>query len=137
MLNYHWRSSFNRKRHQRAVNAVVRAINKNVENDSLWQGRFFVRQYDAQVVSYEDGSGMELFIQLRFYDHKTKKYRPVWMGSNELIIWGGYKMWMLMNDFIVEDIDVWHDEDPHADKTDWRDASKIQTMKEATCLWDK
>ena len=136
-INYSWRSSFNRKVHQRAVNAVVRAINENVKNDDLWQGRFFIRQYNAQVASYGDGSGMELFIQLRLYDHKTKKYKPIWVRSNEIITWGGYKVWEAMNTFIVEDIDVWRNESPRVGKTDWRKVSKEKTIQEAACIWDK
>ena len=128
-INYTWKHSMNPKVHQRAVNRVIRAINENVARDDLWQGRFFVRQWSARPVGYEDGSGMELWIELRFYDHKTRKYMPMWMRSNEIIIWGGSKIWQAMNDFIIEDIDVWRNEKPYNEKIDWTRASKEETIR--------
>ena len=128
-INFKWKHSSKRKVHQRAVNRVIRAINENIENDELWRGRFFVRQYESCVVRYEDGSGNQLFIQLRFYDHKTRKYWDMWISSNKAIIWGGSHIWRAMNDFIVEKLDVWTNDDPRADKTDYRKFSRDETIK--------
>ena len=66
-----WLCSKNRKRHQRAMNKLMRDLNKNIENDNLWQGRFYVKQTAAQWHEYEDKSGAELWVVLSFIDKKT------------------------------------------------------------------
>ena len=132
-INYKWKSSQNPKVHQRAINRVMRAINENVYNDDLWMGRFFVRQYAREVVMY-DGE-LHMCVELRFYDHKTKRYSREFLTSNEIIIFGGSKVWSLMNDFIVEDIDVWRTENVREEKQDWRAASTEKTMRQATPLY--
>ena len=40
-----------------------------------------------------------------------------------------------MNDFIVEDLDGWHNEDPRNEKYDWRAVSTEKIIREATSLW--
>ena len=132
-INYHWKTSCNPKVHQRAINRVLRAINQNVYNDDLWMGRFFVRQYRREVRCY-DGY-MSMYVELRFYDHKTQKYSSEFLTSNDIILWGGSKIWSLMNDFIVEDIDVWRTENVLEEKQNWRAASQEKTIKNATSLW--
>lgn len=132
-INYKWKSSQNPKVHQRAINRVMRAINENVYNDDLWMGRFFVRQHAREVVMY-DGE-LHMCVELRFYDHKTKRYSREFLTSNEIIIFGGSKVWSLMNDFIVEDIDVWRTENVREEKQDWRATSMEKTIKEATPLY--
>ena len=37
-MRYGWLISKDRKRHQRAMNDIIRQINRNVENDPLWKG---------------------------------------------------------------------------------------------------
>ena len=133
-VNFEWRYSSNRKIHQRAVNKVVREINNIIYNDSLWRGRFFIRQHAAYIDSYKDRSSMQLWIELRFYDHKTKKYWRVLKPSNEIIIWSGLHTSRAMNDFIVKELDVWRNEDPRADKTDYRTFSEEETIKNSTPL---
>ena len=41
--------SHNRKNHQRWFNQYVRYINKNIEEDDLWLGRFCVKQKRTQM----------------------------------------------------------------------------------------
>ena len=43
---YHWLTSMDKKKHQRAINRAVRSFNKQLEQDNLWLGRFMVRQYE-------------------------------------------------------------------------------------------
>lgn len=132
-INFRWKTSQNPKVHQRAINRVMRAINENIYNDDLWMGRFFVRQYSRQVVMY-DGE-LHMAVELRFYDHKTKRYSSEWLTSNDIIIFGGSKVWRLMNDFIVKDLDVWRTENVREEKQDWRAASIEKTVREAKSLW--
>ena len=134
MSNFGWRYSFNPKVHQRAVNKVVRELNQNIENDSLWQGRFFMRQYSRYIISFEDGSGMLLGLEMRLYDKKTKQYMRWFCDSHDVTIWSGSKAWRRMNDFIVEDLDVWRNEKPYDEIRDWRGVSADKTIREAKLL---
>lgn len=103
-----WITSTNRKRHQRAMNKLVRAVNKNLEEDNLWQGRFYVHQVGAQWYKYEDNSGAELFVVLELVDKITGIKRLVADDVNSWVFGHGYKLWYAMNDFIVHDVKVWH-----------------------------
>ena len=133
-INFDWRYSSNRKVHQRAVNRVIRKINESIKRDELWRGRFFIRQYESHFPRYEDGSGNQLLCVLRFYDHKTQKYMDMCASSNQIFIHGGWETWNAMNNFIVRRLNVWKNEDPRADKTDYRTFSEEETMKNSTPL---
>lgn len=116
-----WLTSDNRKRHQRAVNKVFRRLNKHIENDDLWLGRFAVKQDEAYWIPYEDGSGHYLVIKYHFIDKKTGFTKSYCECSNHLIIWNGSHLFWDMNNFIVQDVDVWRKEDPcHDEKVDYR-----------------
>ena len=110
-MRYSWLTSKDRKRHQRAMNDIMRQINRNVENDPLWKGRFYVRQIASQWSEYEDKSGAELWVVLRFYDKKTCITKEVAETVNHWRYFNGSHMWWAMNNFIVEDVKVWDEED--------------------------
>ena len=112
-------SSFNRKRHQRALNASVRKMNKNLSEDELWRGRFFIRQISSSYHTYEDKSGGYLNVVLRFYDKKTKQYRDFYETANHFTLWHGFYLFRAMNNFIIDDIDVWKKENPYEDNCDY------------------
>ena len=97
-----WLSSKNRKRHQRAMNSLVRIMNKNIENDSLWQGRFYVRQVASRWREYEDKSGGELFVVLRLYDKQTGITKDVAGSVNYWRYFNGSHLWWVVNNFIVD-----------------------------------
>lgn len=106
----YWLTSMDRKVHQRAINKVVRAMNRNLEQDELWRGRFIVRQDGSpQWRRYEDGSGAELWVRLRFIDRATGRYYVKWETVNH---WrglraNGYEVWYMMNWLITEYWDIW------------------------------
>lgn len=111
-----------RKATQRKFNADMRFVNQVIENDDLWQGRFVVRQKKANWEVFEDGSGGLLFVVVDFYDKKTKKHTT---HMYEKLAGGHFnfcvsKLLRDMNTFIVEDLDVWKNEDPYNEKQDWR-----------------
>ena len=133
-INFGWRYSSNRKVHQRAVNRVIRKINESIKRDELWRGRVFIRQYESRFFRYEDGSGNQLLCVLRFYDHKTQKYMDMCASSNQIFIHGGWDTRIAMNNFIVYRLNVWKNEDPRADKTDYRTFSEEETIKNSTPL---
>lgn len=117
-MMYGWLSSNNRKRHQRAMNQIVRMINQNVQNDDLWQGRFYVRQIDARWCPYEDKSGAELFVILQFTDKKTGIAKTYGGSVNHWRYFNGSQLWWAMNNFIVQDVDVWS-ENPKPNTVEW------------------
>lgn len=114
--------SMNRKKHQRAVNRIVRGLNKSIENDNLWRGRFICRQKEAYFITYEDRSGATLALRLQFYDKKTGITADYFTHSNALTgFFGEVRLFLEMNDFIIDTCDVWGKEDPRQDKTDYRE----------------
>ena len=127
-----WIISTTRKTHQRKLNKVIKALNKNIENDDLWMGRFFIRQYSAEFYKYEDGSGGELYVYLRFYDKKDKKYMEYYGDSCSICHFGGTRLWHTMNDFIVEITSAWKDGRPYENKQDYRSVSCDEVVKNAT-----
>lgn len=98
-----WLTSSKRKRHQRAINKLIRELNKNIENDTWWKGRFYIRQEYASWQEYEDRSGAELWVVLRLYDRKTNATKVVADYVNHLRFPNGVRLWSAMNDFIVKD----------------------------------
>lgn len=102
-----------RKKAQKQINRKVRDLNKNIQEDNLWKGRFEVRQKEAKWEDFWDGSGGELYITLRFYDKKTGYYKDrlfdtVYPGRN---LFFNHQLFVAMNEFIINDCDVWN-EDP-------------------------
>lgn len=114
-----WKASSNRKVHQRALNSEVRKMNENIEKDSLWRGRFYVRQGKSYMYKFEDGSGYDLYVQLWFYDRKTGRTYCDCNSANRWCFMGGLKIWEAMNYFIVSQCQVWQKENPREDIYDW------------------
>jgi hypothetical protein len=105
-----------RRKAQSRINKRVRALNKNIHDDYLWRGRFFVRQVDANWDRFEDGSGGVLTVWLEIRDKKTGKYMGFAIDNYDR----GWKLWTAGNEFIAEHSGVWIDIDEvKADKTDW------------------
>lgn len=115
----------NRQKHQRRLNKYVRELNKNIEQDNLWHGRFVVRQYATQWYRFEDGSGYELYATLLFIDKKNGRIYTDRMTANEWCMWNGSKLWYTMNEFITKYDDVWSAEGRDALYTDKTDYTKI------------
>ena len=103
-----WLTSMNKKRHQREMNRLVRETNKSIEKDDLWNGRFCIKQIESpQWYIYEDKSGAEYFVHLKFIDKCTGRY---WVQADTVNSWrtsNGWRIWGKMNWFIVEYLDVW------------------------------
>lgn len=108
----YWLTSKNKKRHQRKINFIVDKINKAIENDNLWKGRFIIKQvHSPQWYCYEDGSGAELYVCLKCIDKYTGRAYQKWGTVNH---WRGfydnaYPVWDFMNWFIIEYCDIWHE----------------------------
>ena len=109
----------NRKKLQRYVTKNIRKINKMLEEDDLWQGRFVVRQINYDYYHFDDNSGGELYIRYNVIDKKTgiiKTYGHNVFGANRF--WIG-DMNRNINNFIVDIVKVWEYEKPYDEKRDW------------------
>ena len=115
-----------RKKYQRELNKKIRALNKNIENDNLWRGRFVFYQRDAHWYAFEDGSGGELIAFIRAYDKKTgyyHDYRLEFTPWRKTINWHIYMD--IANAFIVEHLNVWK-EVPRPDIKNAKDFTKVK-----------
>lgn len=101
------------KKIQRKTNSIIRHLNRNIENDDLWRGRFYVYQRDRIVQPYEDHSGYSVLAIVRFVDKKSgqfyEKAIDCFSGSfaNKSV---GWHLWEGMNYFITEEVKVWEEE---------------------------
>ena len=109
MLKWKWITSLDRKKHQRLINRAFRKINKDIENDDLWKGRFMIKQTGYNYFEiYEDKSGAELFINYEIIDKKTNK-RKLYSGDTNDIVSRGWTIYRQMNDFIIHECKVWEE----------------------------
>lgn len=122
-----WIHTGKRRKQQRVLNQEVRRVNRGIEEDPLWRGRFFVKQIRSEFYTYEDRSGSTLYCLLKLCDKKTKKTKYINLGLNEITVFG--KLWWEMNDFITEYVEVWRSrndsdfDDPYQDTTDYTQVS--------------
>lgn len=108
-MNY-WLSSMYRKRHQRALNKVVRTLNENLKRDELWLGRFMVRQVGfPHFAYYFDKSGAALYATLKFVDRCTGKTYRMCQTVNYWRHMHGSNLYWKMNWFITEYCKVWNE----------------------------
>ena len=110
-----------RRKAQSKINKSVRILNKNIAEDYLWRGRFYVRQIDAHWERFDDGSGGILTVWLEIRDKKTGLYMGFSLDNYDN---RGWKLWEAGNKFIAEYSGVWKNIDAvKTDKTDW---SKVE-----------
>lgn len=97
-----------RKKQQRKVNKIIKEANQRMKNDSLWRGRFQIKQfrsdYRPSPKDYYEADYGDFYVELEFVDKKTGKtkrnwYQPLYLFKNYVYI--------LLNNFIVIDCDVW------------------------------
>lgn len=89
---------------------ILRPMNKNISEDPLWKGRYVIRQTGADLWSYPDGPGGQLWVHVRLIDKKTGKYEDFWDNFLPNYNGSGWRYWKEMNDFIINS-GVW-DENP-------------------------
>lgn len=116
MRNYSMKS-MKRKNHQRWFNQYCRYINKSIENDNLWLGRFCVSQDTTHMEWFEDKSGGLMYALLVMRDKKTGCVRRAWYSGLDMT----WKFWYDFNDFIIYDCQVWKEEpNPYDNRIDFR-----------------
>lgn len=101
-----------RRDYQRKFNRKIRLLNKNLEKDELWRGRFIFLQKDARWEEFYDHSGGILHLIIRAFDKKTNYYHDYII---EYAPWMTTLNWHLTmdigNKFIVEDANVWKEKE--------------------------
>lgn len=110
-----------RKNHQRWFNQYCHYINKTIENDPLWLGRFCVKQVRTKMYWFEDGSGGLMSAEILMIDKKTNIAKTRWYDGLEM----DWKFWEDFNNFIIEDCKVWEENpDPRENRIDFRKEHK-------------
>ena len=107
-----------RKKAQHTINKNIRDINKSIENDNLWRGRFVMHQVNARWSAFEDGSGGELFATILIIDKRTGQTKTAYIDNYD----HPWRYFEAMNNFIVDDCAVWEKEGRgflYSDKTDY------------------
>ena len=113
--------SHKRKNHQRWFNQYVRYINKSMEEDDLWLGRFYVTQNKTHMEWFDDGSGGMMCACLTMHDRKTGITRNKWYNGLDM----DWKFWHDFNQFIIDDCKVWEEvPDVRVNRIDYRREKK-------------
>ena len=97
--------SHKRKNHQRWFNQYCRYVNKVIENDDLWLGRFYISQNRTFMDWFEDNSGGIMIAEIVMHDRKTGKTRSQFYDGLDM----GWRFWYDFNDFIINDCKVWEE----------------------------
>ena len=109
-----------RKEYQRQFTKKLRETNRAIKEDNLWLGRVEVRQISAHWEEFSDGSGGILHTVLRCIDKKTRQYKDY---TFEYAPWISNINWHIsydiLNEFFVEDLDVWRTGNPRDEIFDW------------------
>lgn len=113
-----WKLTTNHKKIQRHINKVLRLMNKNIEQDNLWLGRFYCHQRSIRWDVSEDHTYVYCVVEVEFIDRKTGKtyvtyfHKEDFMGST-------WRFWTAMNNFIVDYCAVWLEVPPPSIKNPW------------------
>ena len=103
-----WKLTTKRKKVQRHINKVIRDMNRTIECDELWLGRFYCHQTDITFSAAEDGTYLYAVVGVEFVDRKSGKTmhrnfrKEDFMGS-------AWLFWLQVNYFITEWCDVWNE----------------------------
>ena len=109
------------------VTREIRILNKEIENDPLWKGRFYAEPIRVDYERFDDKSGVLCKYFIVFVDKETKKqalYTNETTGTMINIFSG--KMGWAMNDFIVDYINVWENEHPTRESA--KDYTKVKKL---------
>ena len=99
-----WKTTTNRKKIQRYINKVVRALNKNIYNDPLWKGRFYMQQ--TKCLSCIDNGWLYMNLEFVLVDRETGIKKYIWLRKDDFM-GTTRRVWEALNDFMVVDCKVW------------------------------
>lgn len=92
---------------QRKINKEIADFNKELIKDSLWRGRFQIRQVGRYAHRYSDNSGYQIYFDFAIVDKKSGKY--IIARINEYGVLKSWRLWEAVNSFIINDINVWNE----------------------------
>ena len=103
-----WKTTTKRKKIQRHINKEIRDLNRTIERDPLWRGRFYCKQTDIAFRSSEDGTYTYVAIAVEFIDRKSGKAMHSIFRKEDLM-GTAWRLWEKMNYFITEWCEVWEE----------------------------
>lgn len=112
-----------KKVHQRKLNWFIRKINKEMEKDPLWRGRFVVKQCCTHFIKSQYSRDYIFVALVYFVDKKTGRVSGLlsdFLGNLLSSTTNGIRV--RLNKFIVEDCfdDTWKNyNSPYSDTTDY------------------
>ena len=110
-----------RKNYQRKLNKKIQNINKSLREDTLWKGRFEVRQIDAFWEKFSDNSGGVIHVIIRLVDKKDGYYKDCIIEYAPWLMGFSWELNSKINEFIVNDCDVWNENPkPSENSIDYR-----------------
>ena len=109
------------KKYRNDFAKLIKKYNKAIVEDELWRGRFEMRIIRERWEWFEDNSGGILHCVIRCFDKKTEQYKDFFTEYAPYIRSIHWHIGMdILNTFIVEDIDVWRNENPREEnQEDW------------------
>lgn len=109
--------SLKRRNHQRWFNQYCHYVNRCIENDDLWLGRFYVSQKRTHMEWFEDKSGGLMLAEIVMHDRKTGIIKTAWYSGLDM----SWKFWYDFNNFIIKDCNVWEENPgPYENRIDFR-----------------
>lgn len=121
------------KKRQKRFNQIVKTLNNTISQDTLWMGRFVVRQLDRTVFPYSDGSGASIKYRIGIYDKKTKYYAFGFIEDFNAPMFSTLALRRAVDKFIVEILDVWTNETPKKDVLDYNKVKFIPNDYKLIC----
>ena len=109
-----------RKKYQHKLNKLIKELNKAIESDSLWNGRFVFHIMDSDFERFKDGSGGLLYVIIRGYDKKTEIYKDYTLSYAPYLNFTDFDILKIANKFITKDTDTWKNgNNPYNEKIDY------------------
>ena len=106
-----------RKKQQRKMNKIIKEVNQRMKDDSLWRGRFQIKQLrsDYRPFPRDYCDYGNFYAELEFVDKKTGKTKRSWYHSP--LFFKEY-IYTLLNNFIVIYCDVWSEKPSPSKQTE-------------------
>ena len=106
-----------RKKQQRRVNKIIKEANQRMKDDSLWRGRFQIKQLRSYYHPFprDYGNYGNFYVELEFVDKKTGKTKRSWYHPP---LFFEKHIYVLLNDFIVSYCDVWKEKPSPYEQTE-------------------
>ena len=106
-----------RKKQQRKLNKIIKEVNQRMKDDSLWRGRFQIKQLRSDYRPFPRGycDYGDFYVELEFVDKKTGKTKSSWYHPLSLF---KNNIYMRLNDFIVSYCAVWSEKPSPYEQTE-------------------